>query len=176
MHDNLLEGTISKFEKEKVNENGWSNRTLHLLRVSLNQCKKRQNEHIIIAERCSNLHKIISIPGMISNGLATSLAFWIVGSPSSAILPVTASIAALSSISTIMNAIENTLKYNEQEYNHKKAVDIYGELVRRIELNIIQPTSNANHILSEIIKDYEVAVSHCPYIGFFDDKKNIYNQ
>ena len=174
--ENLLESTtISKFEKEPKNVNGWSNRILNIMRSTLNKCKNRYEKHSSEAQKCSTFHKIISLPGTICSGIATSLAMWVVSSPSSATIPITVSIAIFSAISTTLDAIENTLRYNEKEYEHKKAVDKYGELSRKIELNIIQPDSNAKNVLSEIIKDYEVIIANSPHIGFFEEKKNIYS-
>ena len=165
VNQTLLDETISKFSQEPVNEQGWSNRTLHLLRITLDKCKKRYEKHTEASHKCHKLHRLISIPGIITSGIATSLAFWVVGSPSSATFSVSVTVAILSASSSILKAIETTLRYNEQEYKHKRAVDVYGTLSRRIEINILQPDSDAKIVLNDIKKDYEIAVTHSPYIS-----------
>ena len=55
VNEALLNETISKFQKDFVNENGWSNRTLHLMRVTLNDCKVRIEKHTLKAFYYRNL-------------------------------------------------------------------------------------------------------------------------
>ena len=172
VNQTLLDETISKFSQQTVNEHGWSNRTLHTLRMSLKSCKQRYFLHSEKSHRCNSMHKIISIPGFLSSSIASSLALYIVGSPSSATKTMVISISIFSSFSSVMSAFENNLRYKEQEYNHKRAVDTYGELCRRIEMYILSPDSDAKIVLTDIKKDYDSAICNSPYIdlGFSDPK------
>jgi len=164
VNDSLLNETLSKFESIPINENGWSNRNLHSLRIYLKECKTRSFQHSVHASRCGTIHNIISIPGIISGGAATALAFFVVGSPESSTFNMNIAIATLSSISSIVKGIETTLRYSDQEYQHKRAIDVYGELCRRIESYIIHPDVPAKNAMLEIKKDYDSAISHSPFI------------
>ena len=160
----LLNETISKFQNDFVNENGWSNRTLHMLRVTLNDCKVRSEKHTIKAFHYSRLHKLFALPGLIISSAATSLAFWVVGSPDISNFKLSVSIAMLSAISSIIKAIETTFRFHIQEQDHKISVHEYGKLIRKIELHVIQPNSEARETLKDIQRDYENVLMNSPYI------------
>ena len=164
VNETLLNENISKFQKDFVNENGWSNRTLHLMRVTLNDCKIRTEKHTLKAFYYSRLHKLFALPSLVFSSVATSLAFWVVGSPEVPSLNLSVSIAILSAISSLIKAIESTYRFNIQEQDHKIAVHNYGRLARQIELYVIQPDSNAKETLRDIKKDYENILMNSPYI------------
>ena len=164
VNETLLNETISKFQKDFINENGWSNRTLHVMRVTLNDCKVRSEKHTLKAFYYSRLHKLFALPSLVISSVATSLAFWVVGSSKVPSLNLSVSIAILSAISSLIKAIESTFKFNIQEQDHKIAMHNYGRLSRKIELYVIQPDSDAKETLKSIKKDYENILMNSPYI------------
>ena len=160
----LLNETISKYEKEQKNDNGWSNRTLHSLRVSLQSCKKRYFLHSEQAHKCDRMNKFVSIPGFLAGSFASSLALYIVGSPDSLNKPLSISIAILSTFSSIMSAFENNMRYKEQEFEHRKAMDVYAKITRSLEMHILTPDKPVDIVLSEVKKDYDNAITNSPYV------------
>lgn len=169
-NDQFLPGdTMSHFERQIVYENGWTNSTLFLMKYWLKLCNKRSQIHSEYAANRKIKHGLLSVPSIATGAAATAMAFWVVGSATGTSFGVSVAVAVLSCLSSIFKGMEALFRFGEEEQRHIGSVSSYEEICRKIEINIFRNNNTrvpVENLLSEISRDYNLALTQSPYIKF----------
>ena len=138
---------LSRFEKEKVYANEWTNTTLDLMEVILGECKKAADDHIKAARACRRKHRLLSIPLIIVGTAATALSFLSAGTACSTEDDddgdgVKYGVALLTSLASIGAGISSLYSFSNKQTEHISAGGAFTNLARRVRIQLYLP----NHL------------------------------
>jgi len=155
--------TMSKFQKEVLYDNDWTNSSLGLLKKWVIDASERVKKHCEKAKECKLKFNMMSLPGIITGSLAAALAFWAIGDGAG--YAVRIALAFLSSMSAIFKGAEKLLDFKNEENQHINAAYNYEEIVRRMEVIIFTGNKNRNPLnttLQELSLRFSSIVSQSP--------------
>lgn len=138
---------LSRFEKEKVYPNEWTNTTLDLTEKILSECQKSAAAHIEAARACRRKHRLLSIPLIIVGTAATALSFLSAGTVCSTEEDedgdgVKYGVALLTSLASIGAGISSLYSFSNKQTEHISAGGAFTNLARRVRIQLYLP----NHL------------------------------
>lgn len=155
--------TMSRFQKEVLYDNDWTNSSLGLLKKWIKDGSERVKRHCEKAKECKLKFNMISLPGIITGSLAAALAFWAIGDGTGYVVRI--ALAFLTSISAIFKGAEKLLDLKNEEHQHINAAYNYEEIVRKMEVIIFTGNKNRNPLnttLQELSLRFSSIVSQSP--------------
>lgn len=155
--------TMSRFQKEVLYDNDWTNSSLGLLKKWIKDGSERVKRHCEQAKECKLKFNMISLPGIITGSLAAALAFWAIGDGTGYVVRI--ALAFLTSISAIFKGAEKLLDLKNEEHQHINAAYNYEEIVRKMEVIIFTGNKNRNPLnttLQELSLRFSSIVSQSP--------------
>lgn len=138
---------LSRFEKEKVYANEWTNTCLDVVEKMMDECQKAAAGHIKAALACRKKYRMLSIPLIFVTTAATALSFLSAGSACSAEEDggedgVKIGVAVLTSIGSIGAGVSTLYSFSNKMTEHVAAGGAFTNLARRIRCQLYLP----NHL------------------------------
>lgn len=155
---------LSKFEKEKIFANGWTNTSLDLLESLLTECKKKAAAYAEAARQSRKKHRLLSIPTLVIASAATATSFFSAGTECSedtedSGLGMKVTVAILTSVTAVLGGVAALYSFDSKTTACIAASGSFDSLAKKTQIQIYL-TNELRGPVEVVINDVSAEFCH----------------